>query len=223
MINIIKSLDAQDYKCEVLLIKDSIVAEKLNDLGIPYNIVKSTFYSKYYHYFTHSEAGYIKWYQIFRFTKLSMYWLLSRYYFAKKELDKFEYDIVHLNSSVLTDWLAPCKRKGKVIINIQEPVSMGYFGIRHSFFKNQMKKYADKVIMDCTHSIQKPNSGKNTNGNPEMIETIALSATAAGIDGLFFEVYPNPQKALSDALSMLPLNKLESILKKCIKIKKIII
>jgi len=82
-----------------------------------------------------------------------------------------------------------------------------------------MKRFSDKVIVDCTHSVQKPNSGKTTGGNPEMIETLALSAIAAGADGLFFEVHPNPEKSPSDAASILNINKLEAILVKCLKVK----
>lgn len=83
-----------------------------------------------------------------------------------------------------------------------------------------MKKFADKVIVDCTHSIQIPNSGETTGGNPEMIETIAFAATAAGADGLFFEVHPNPSESLSDASSILHIDKLYGILTKCLRIKK---
>lgn len=85
-----------------------------------------------------------------------------------------------------------------------------------------MKKFADKVIVDCTHSVQIPNSGETTGGNPEMIETIALSAVAAGADGLFFEVHPNPVKSLSDAGSILDISEFQAILEKCIKVKQAI-
>lgn len=85
-----------------------------------------------------------------------------------------------------------------------------------------MKQFADKVIVDCTHSVQTPNSGDVTGGNPEMIETIALAAVAAGADGLFFEVHPNPKKSLSDAGSILDIEKFQAILEKCIKVKQAI-
>jgi 2-dehydro-3-deoxyphosphooctonate aldolase (KDO 8-P synthase) len=85
-----------------------------------------------------------------------------------------------------------------------------------------MKKFADKVIVDCTHSVQIPNSGSTTGGNPEMIETIALAAVAAGADGLFFEVHPNPVESLSDSGSILNINKLQSIIERCIRVRKAI-
>jgi len=85
-----------------------------------------------------------------------------------------------------------------------------------------MKQFADKVIVDCTHSVQVPNSGSTTGGNPEMIETIALAAVAAGADGLFFEVHPDPKNSPSDAASILDIKKLEDIVIKCMKVREAI-
>jgi 2-dehydro-3-deoxyphosphooctonate aldolase (KDO 8-P synthase) len=84
----------------------------------------------------------------------------------------------------------------------------------------RMKKLGAPVVMDCTHSVQKPNQTSGvTGGDPELIETIAISAIATGADGLFLEVHPEPHKAASDPFTMLQLDKLEGILEKCIKIR----
>ncbi len=165
MIELIKSLDKNRYHAHVLLLKDSMVSEKLKEEGIEYSIAQSGFYKNHYHYFTHSEAGYIKWYQLYRFIKLSFLWLLSRYYFASKELQDIDYDIAHLNSSVLTDWLAPAKKKGKVIIHIREPFRRGNLDIIAPFFRRQMKKYADVII-----AISKDNAKRV--GLPEKTKVI---------------------------------------------------
>ncbi|MFW5803831.1 MAG: glycosyltransferase family 4 protein [bacterium] len=146
MIKLINSLDNNAFDIEVLLLKESIVADKLKENGIKYHIAKSRFYRKYYHFFTHSEAGYVKWYQIYSFFKKMILWLLSRYYFAAKEMSRFEFDICHLNSSVLTDWLQPCSRKGKVLIHIREPFRKGKYDIIYPIFTGQMRKYADRII-----------------------------------------------------------------------------
>ena len=62
------------------------------------------------------------------------------------------------------------------------------------------------TIMDCTHSLQKPNQSIGVaGGDPDMIETIALSAITAGAKGLFIETHPDPQNALSDGANMLNL------------------
>jgi 2-dehydro-3-deoxyphosphooctonate aldolase (KDO 8-P synthase) len=80
----------------------------------------------------------------------------------------------------------------------------------------RMKRLGMKVIMDCTHSVQKPNQTSGiTGGDPSLIETMAKYASVMEADGLFFEVHPNPKSAKCDSSSMLQLNKLEGILKRC--------
>lgn len=84
----------------------------------------------------------------------------------------------------------------------------------------RMKKIGVPVVMDCTHSVQKPNQTSGvTGGDPELIEAIALQAVANGADGLFMEVHPEPHTAQSDPYTMLKLDRLEPILKKCMKIR----
>lgn len=78
------------------------------------------------------------------------------------------------------------------------------------------------VIMDCTHSLQQPNLGSVTGGNPQMIETIAKAAIAVGADGLFIETHPNPSEAKSDGANMLRLDLLELLLEKLYSLKKAI-
>lgn len=81
-------------------------------------------------------------------------------------------------------------------------------------FRNivDMKKYASTVIMDCTHSVQRPGAANGTTGgNREFIPSMALAAKAFGADGYFFEVHPNPESALSDGPNMLYLNDLETV------------
>lgn len=83
-------------------------------------------------------------------------------------------------------------------------------------FRNiaDMKKYTNTVIMDCTHSVQRPGAaGGKTGGNREFIPAMALAAKAFGVNGYFFEVHPEPDRALSDGPNMLYLNELESIIK----------
>lgn len=71
------------------------------------------------------------------------------------------------------------------------------------------------VVMDITHSLQKPNQTSGVSGgDPKMIETIAKCAIAAGVDGLFMETHPNPNEAKSDGKNMLALDKAEDLLYK---------
>ena len=85
----------------------------------------------------------------------------------------------------------------------------------------RMKRLGAPIVMDCTHSVQKPNRTEGiTGGDSEMIETMALTAAVNLVDGLFIETHPEPQKAQSDAQSMLQLDKLEAILTKVQKVRK---
>ncbi len=84
----------------------------------------------------------------------------------------------------------------------------------------RLKKLGVPVIMDCTHSVQKPNQTEGvTGGDPELIESIALSAIANGADGFFIETHPDPKSAKSDPHTMLALDKVEPLLKKALKIR----
>ena len=84
-----------------------------------------------------------------------------------------------------------------------------------------MKSNAVPVVMDITHSLQKPNQVAGvTGGNPEMIETIARAAVAVGVDGIFMETHPYPMYAKSDGANMLHLELAESLLKRLLVIHK---
>ncbi len=84
----------------------------------------------------------------------------------------------------------------------------------------RMKKLGTPVVMDCTHALQQPNKSDGVSGgNPNMIETVALSAVATGADGLFIETHPDPGAALSDGKSMLQLDQLEKILKRIMRVR----
>ncbi len=87
-----------------------------------------------------------------------------------------------------------------------------------------MKAFGKPVVMDCTHALQQPNQSSGiTGGKPELIETIAKCAIAAGADGLFIETHPNPSKALSDGANMLPLSEIKTLLEKLIRVRNAVI
>ena len=82
-------------------------------------------------------------------------------------------------------------------------------------FRNiaDMKQFTGTVIMDCTHSVQRPGAaGGKTGGNREFVPAMALAAKAFGATGYFFEVHPEPDKALSDGPNMLYLKDLEKVI-----------
>lgn len=162
MINIINALDRKKFIPQVLLLKDSAVSTVLKKNNIDFNIASSKFYSKYYQYYAHIEAGYIKWYSLYKLCKHTILWILSRYFFSTKELQRFDCDIIHLNSSVLTDWLAPSKKKAKVIYHIQEPITCGALGVRYSFFRYLVKKYANRIIAISKDNAERINIPEKT-------------------------------------------------------------
>lgn len=87
----------------------------------------------------------------------------------------------------------------------------------------QMRQLGAPVIMDVTHSLQQPNQTSGvTGGLPTLIETIAKAAIAVGADGLFIETHPNPAVAKSDGANMLPLDQLEVLLTKLVRIREAI-
>lgn len=82
-------------------------------------------------------------------------------------------------------------------------------------FRNiaDMKQFTDTIIMDCTHSVQRPGAADGkTGGNREFVPAMALAAKAFGATGYFFEVHPEPDKALSDGPNMLYLKDLEKVI-----------
>ena len=86
-----------------------------------------------------------------------------------------------------------------------------------------MKKTGYPVIFDATHSVQRPGAGDGkTIGNREFIPLLAKAAVSAGISGVFMEVHPEPDKGLSDAANMFPLNRLKSLLKLLMEIDRIV-
>jgi len=90
-------------------------------------------------------------------------------------------------------------------------------------FRNipEMQKNEVPVIVDITHSLQKPNQKSGVSGgDPEMIEIIGRAAIAAGADGVFIETHPDPGQAKSDGESMLRLADMEKLLLQLIKIKE---
>lgn len=86
-----------------------------------------------------------------------------------------------------------------------------------------MKSFGVRTIHDATHCVQRPGGlGTQTGGKREQIFTLAKAAVAAGADGIFMECHPNPEKALSDSATALPIEKVKMIVEKLVAIKDVI-
>lgn len=77
------------------------------------------------------------------------------------------------------------------------------------------------VIFDATHSVQLPGgAGGSSGGQREFIPTLARAAVAAGLDGIFMEVHPNPARALCDGPNSMPLDQVETLLRRLLAIHR---
>ncbi|MCQ2261576.1 MAG: 3-deoxy-8-phosphooctulonate synthase [Bacteroidales bacterium] len=111
---------------------------------------------------------------------------------------------------------------GKDIMLTERGTTFGYQDLVVDFRGvPEMKKNNVPVIVDITHSLQKPNQVAGvTGGNPEMIETIGRAAVAVGCDGIFMETHPDPQHAKSDGANMLRLDLADNLLQTLLRIHK---
>ena len=81
-----------------------------------------------------------------------------------------------------------------------------------------MRQWADRVVMDCTHSVQRPGGGGGcTSGDRQYVPAMAHAAKAFGAQGYFFEVHPDPDHALSDGPNMLHLDRLQEVVESLLK------
>lgn len=112
-----------------------------------------------------------------------------------------------------------CEAGAKEVWLTERGNMMGYGNLVVDF-RNiaDMKEIVPTVVMDCTHSVQRPDAtGGKTGGDRRFVPSMALAAKAFGATGYFFEVHPTPDQGLSDAANMLELNKLEDLIKALIE------
>lgn len=110
-----------------------------------------------------------------------------------------------------------CRESGaKEVWLTERGNSFGYHNLVVDF-RNipDMLQIVPTVVMDCTHSVQRPSAGDGkTVGDRKFVPAMALAAKAFGATGYFFEVHPDPDKGLSDAANMLELDKLDDLIGK---------
>lgn len=87
----------------------------------------------------------------------------------------------------------------------------------------QMRELGVPVVFDATHSVQEPGGlGGATGGHREMVEPLARAAAAVGIDAIFLETHPEPDKSPSDGPNMVPLDQLPRLLERILKIREVV-
>ncbi len=116
--------------------------------------------------------------------------------------------------------LEKAREAGATEVWLTERGNMMGYGNLVVDFRNicDMLELVPTVIMDCTHSVQRPDTaGGKTGGDRRFVPSMALAAKAFGATGYFFEVHPTPDQGLSDAANMLELDKLEGLVEKLLK------
>jgi 2-dehydro-3-deoxyphosphooctonate aldolase (KDO 8-P synthase) len=84
-----------------------------------------------------------------------------------------------------------------------------------------MRQWGYPVVFDATHSVQLPGgAGNASTGQREFVAPLARAAVAVGCDGLFMEVHPDPDHAPSDGPNMLPLDRVEDLLRQVIRVRE---
>lgn len=113
---------------------------------------------------------------------------------------------------------------GQKIMLVERGASFGYNNLVVDMRSLPiMRSLGCPVIFDATHSVQLPGgSGGTSGGQREFIEPLTKAATAAGIDGLFMEIHPDPDKALCDGPNSIPLDEVEGLLEKIVRIHNVV-
>ncbi len=87
----------------------------------------------------------------------------------------------------------------------------------------EMRRFGCPVVFDATHSVQKPSSQQGvTGGNRKMVPYLMRAALAVGVDGLFLEVHPDPDHAISDAANQVKLNDIDTILQEAVALDNLV-
>jgi glycosyltransferase involved in cell wall biosynthesis len=155
----------KENEISVLCIFESNAVNYIKNTGVNVLLPKSRFYSKLYGVFIHSDASYFEIIDFFRNLKNMVTFFLNKYFFAKKELEelKFNYDIVYLNSTFISDWAFAAKKLNKSIItHIREPLSKGVFGFRKYIIKNNIDRNCNQIIAISVDNAERVGLRKKT-------------------------------------------------------------
>ena len=111
---------------------------------------------------------------------------------------------------------------GKKLMLVERGASFGYNNLVVDMRSLPiMRSFGCPVIFDATHSVQLPGgAGGSSGGQREFIAPLARAAVAVGIDGLFMEIHPDPEKALCDGPNSIPLDQIEQLLRQILRIRE---
>lgn len=142
LLNLIKHLDKDKFEVKIACLKNGTHVELFKNENIDTEIIGAS-----QHYFIHNESRKTSWYFLPYYVYVFFVWIYAAYFVAPRYLKKQDYDIVHLNSHVLTSWAYAAKKlNSKVILHNREAIAQGYLGIRYKILKQLISRNCDHVI-----------------------------------------------------------------------------
>lgn len=137
----------------ILCLKNSSAVPFFQDVGITTVYLDTFFYKKIYSFWPHIQGRTYSITSLINMPRYIISYLLNVLYYSENTLKKYDYDLLYLNSTFLTDWTI--KNKKKSILHVREPLGKGCLKIRHSFFKYIISKKVEKII-----AISKDNANR---------------------------------------------------------------
>lgn len=143
LINLIKYLDQDNYELKVLCLQNSNVVGLFRQSGIDVEIYPSNV-----NWFVHNKSGSYSLLHFYKYLQVYRSWKRVAYFEAKKYFEKSDkYDIIHLNSHVLTSWAYAAKKYGyKVVLHNREAIYNGIFGIRYGILRKLINENCDLIV-----------------------------------------------------------------------------
>lgn len=143
LLNLLKNINKDEFQYKVAFVRNSVATELFINEGFEVEIIGSSG-----HYFTHHEKGRVPIWRVWAWIKIVYSWLRTYVVDAPKYLEKNQmYDVVHLNSDVLSSWACAAKKMGfKVVCHNRDPIANGLFGIRRYFLRRILKVGVDHFI-----------------------------------------------------------------------------
>jgi glycosyltransferase involved in cell wall biosynthesis len=152
LLNLIKNLDREKYYPIVLFIQKSDVLDFFLKEGIEVLLIEKPFTN----WFAHNNSNQVKWYRILRYVRILIEWNLVARKHARDTLKKIDFDIIHLNSHVLTSWAFAAKRLNKkVVMHNREAVVKGYFGLRLGILRLLISNNCDYIINISSDNLKR--------------------------------------------------------------------
>jgi len=135
---------ADEIEPTILCLKNSSAVSFFQESGIETIFLNTFFFKQIYSFWPHIEGTTYSLTSLILLPRFFISYILNALYFSKNVLKKYEFDILYLNSTFLTDWTILNKKK--TVVHVREPLGKGFLGIRRSLFKLVISKKVDHII-----------------------------------------------------------------------------